>query len=231
MLSNLKGKKLKYLKGLTLTIFILVSTIHNASAAIIEVLPTFGGGNSIESNAPQFGNVWTGVNQSFTAVDANIKFGFYWNNFSDSESIIYTLREGDGNMGDVVATRSATITSTITGTPELFEVDFSSISLLIGQHYTMGVSLAQKVLGVGEKANSSAVYAGVDNNLYAGGQFYYSGSAYDNNFPLRDIAFRMTGVDANGGAVSVSQPSISSLFIICLFGMFGFRKFVGNSIS
>lgn len=189
---------MKYRTGCFLFVVLgLIST--QVYPEVIEYKASDAGySNNISANEPASGNIWSAVNQSFKAVDSNIFFAFdLGNHASTSQPVVCNLREGDGNSGALLEARPLSISASVF-TPTLFEVDFSLVSLRIGQRYTVEISPVTQP-DVGDYSPVSAFYAGTGapgdtSNPYDGGKFYYSGSSYDRSFPDRDIAFRITGV-------------------------------------
>jgi hypothetical protein len=150
---------------------------------------------NVAANDPAHGNVWTGIAQSFTAQDSHILFGFYVGNFtgaSVSDTLLFSMYSGDGQFSNLLGQASATA-SLASFTTKLVQVDFSSISLTPGNHYTVVASLpSQQLPPLGTYSDLSVSYNSL-NNSYPGGRFYFVGASYDESlFALRDLAFNVT---------------------------------------
>lgn len=184
----------------------------NAYSAAIDFPPSASlRSNTIAANDAANGNIWTGVAQSFTALDSQVLFGFY--TFEQTQvptAVQFSLYAGDGTFASLLSQKSATLLSGTAFSPTLLSVDFSSTTLTINQKYTVAISLPGFALpAAGSYANVSVLYAGTDAggdpNPYAGGTFYYLGSSYPPAFFFdRDIAFRVT---------AVPEPSTYSLLL------------------
>lgn len=172
--------------------------------------------NNTAANIPQFGNVWTGIAQSITALDTNVSFGFYLFGQGNA-SVLYSLYAGDGPFGAPL--KQVTVVnpagSGLPSTP--VSADFSSVALTVGQRYTFKASLPSEGLPAsGTYSGVSAAYATGD-NPYSDGRFYFTGSNYNSSFPERDLAFSMTGITA---ATAVPETSTWAMMILGV-GMIG----------
>jgi hypothetical protein len=181
-------------------------------AGVIDFPPMGNNFQDVAANVPSVESVWTGIAQSFTAQDPNVLFGFYVGNFTGStitESLLLSVYSGDGVFADLLQQASTTVNLT-NFTSTLAEVDFSSISLTPGQHYTVVASLpSQGLPPVGTRSDIGGLYNSL-NNSYAGGRFYFVGASYDESLPEianRDLAFRVTPVSV------VSEPETLSLLV------------------
>lgn len=136
------------------------------------------------------------LGQSFTATDTDLtSFGFEFETFNPDQAntaLVFTLRDGAGLTGTVIATRTATlpaIPATRTGT--WYDFDLTGITLVAGQRYTATVATTSSLLGF--------VY-GPDIDIFTGvalGGDAYAGGAL---VTMRDLGDRVcaTGIcDAN----------------------------------
>jgi hypothetical protein len=183
-----------------------------AAAGVIDFPATAANNpsNNVAANDPSNGNVWTGLAQSFTAQDPNVLFGFYVANFTASsiaEPLLLSLYSGDGDFSNLLGQRTTTV-NLASFTSGLAEVDFSSISIIPGQHYTVAEQLpSQGLPSLGTYSDISGLYNSLDNS-YPGGRFYFVGASYDESLPAfanRDLAFRVTPTSA------VPEPETLSL--------------------
>ena len=201
-----------------LSALILVMATLPAQAATIVVPPSGNNSNNVANNTPAMGNVWTGIAQSVTAVDKNVTFGFYLFGSSPS-SLLYSLYAGDGIFGTALKQVLVSAPSTGAFNPILTSADFSDVDLVLGQRYTFKASLPGEGLPpLGTSSDASAVYAGVNNNPYADGRFYFTGSAFNQSLPAfssRDLAFSMSGVVA-----AVPEPATWAMMVLG-FGLIG----------
>lgn len=169
-----------------------------ASAGVVQFPPYGGYSQQIAANDPAFGNVWSGVGQSFTAEDAAISFGFYvFNNSAAALNARYMLYSGDGVGGTLLGQQQVVIPAS-GFTSSVATVDFSGIPLSVGSKYTVFLTpLAGGEPAVGAYFGANILYAGNNAagnpNPYTAGTFYYLGSNYAaSSFFDRDIAFRMS---------------------------------------
>lgn len=179
----------------------------SATSATVDYPPTGIYSSTISANASPSGDVWTGVAQSFTALDVKIVFGFYLFKDSPADSAVqYTLYSGDGQFATVLSQKVITLTSGTFFNPTLLTVDFSDSALTVGEKYTVALSSPSFALpAAGSYNNVSIRYAGLslagNPNPYSDGTFYYTGSDYPpTRFFDRDIAFRVT-------AAPIPEPS------------------------
>lgn len=188
-----------------------------ADATTLVYLPSGGYSQSVSANVPQYGNVWSGVAQSITALDSRVSFGFYmFSPTSGVQNITYTLFDGNGIYGNILSTKSASFQGG-SYNPVLVSVDFSSINLNIGGKYTFAVSMTSGPTSSGNYSTASIAYASlgnydnVDDSVYSGGRFYFLGSPYNSAsyWIDRDIAFSMSGVSSG-----VPEPANWGLMII-----------------
>jgi hypothetical protein len=179
----------------------LVTLTPFAIASTIDYQPAGSHFQYIASNDPVYGNVWTGVAQSFTAEDPLVSFGFYtFESQQTATEVLFSLYSGDGQFASLLSQKTATLISGTWSNPTLLSVDFSGTTLSVGQKYTVAITLPNAELPPsGTYSNVSIEYAGTASdgnaNPYAGGTFYYTGSSYPPSyFYDRDIAFRVSPV-------------------------------------
>ncbi|WP_226896167.1 PEPxxWA-CTERM sorting domain-containing protein [Polymorphobacter sp. PAMC 29334] len=165
------------------------------------------------------------VGQSFTATDTDLtSFGFQFETFNPGQPyapLTFTLRDGAGLTGAVIATRTATlpvIPATRVGT--WYDFDLTGTTLALGHSYTALVSTTSALLGF--------VY-GPDINIYTGvplGSDAYAGGALVTTRDLGDRICASGICDANfrlsatTPAAAVPEPAAWALFITG-FGMIG----------
>lgn len=179
-----------------------------ARSADFALPPSGGYFQQVAANQPTFGNVWTGIGQSFVAVAQQMRFGFYaLDTDASADSVLFRLIEGDGLGGTVLAQRSVTLAAGPAYRRSLMEADFSAVNLTEGSHYTVMASLpGQGLPAIDTSTSIGFEYAqtGANPGLYPDGRFYYSGSAYDLAFGGRDLAFSITAVPEPGTLVMAS---------------------------
>ena len=122
------------------------------------------------------------VGQSFTTIDTHINFALWLYpinpHFPNSDPVEFSLYEGAGLGGTLLATRTIFVP---TGFRGYFDVDFTSIPLTVGSVYT-GTALI----------DGTSPYWGVENasgDPYDGGDFVALGILR----PRGDARFRVTG--------------------------------------
>src|SRR6266850_146364 len=113
----------------------------------------------VASNVPAFGNVWNSMAQSFTAEDPSILFGFRLKD-SDSSlphagaSIIYNLYAGENSYSTLLASKTVAFPNVVAaGSRARFgrdvgfvDADFSDVTLVAGQKYTVEVTVPSSAL-------------------------------------------------------------------------------------
>lgn len=165
-----------------------------------------GYSNSIAANVPASGNTWRGLAQSFQAPGEQVHAGFYLQGAAGTHTVQYGLFSGDGSFATLLQSRTVTFALAQPQQPTLVMVDFSSLSLAVGQSYTLMVSSpGQQLPGAGQYAAVSANYAGLNQsgpNPYAGGRFWFYGSNYNQAFFAdRDVAFAVQVVPEPASAL------------------------------
>lgn len=132
-------------------------------------------------------NAFEPIGQSFTAEDPGVKFAFFYtpiNGGALNDPLEIRLLAGDGLGGPQLGSFTFSMPSGFSG---FFDVDFSSVTLTVGQQYTAVVIQP-----------GSSPYWGVElqqnTNPYSGGRAYFtSGFGLQNN-PGDDFRFRVTPV-------------------------------------
>jgi hypothetical protein len=185
-----------------------------ALASTINFPPPSGASfQNVAADVPAMGNIWTGLGQSFTDQDPHIMFGFWVGNFTGSAvsgSLLFSLYSG-GNGLFTNPMDQVTINYDLVSSSTIFvPLDFSSISLVPGDQYTVVATLpSQGMPPLGTYSNLSLLYNSV-NNSYPGGRFYFAGASYDESqsaFANRDLAFRVTAVTPITPPSPTPEPS------------------------
>lgn len=162
----------------------------------------------VADNRPSSGNVWTSMAQSFTAPASRISFGFRLFEPSGTPSqagkpIIYNLYAGEISPLALLASRTvlypATAIGVYCGAPDagFVTADFSAAPLVIGQKYTIEVSLPVADLPAIESTAGILVRTNLT-DLYIGGRFYFPVSPtnpvsrFNEFFVAQDMHFRIT---------------------------------------
>ncbi len=159
----------------------------------------------VASNVPAFGNVWNSMAQSFTAEDPSILFGFRLKDFDSSlphagASIIYNLYAGENSYATLLASKTVTLPNALStdrrsvfGDVGFVDADFSNVTLVLGQKYTVEITVPSSALPATGSDTGFGVWTSL-NNPYSGGRFFFP-TGYDNNFfSQQDMSFRVTTV-------------------------------------
>ena len=203
----------------------------SAFAGVIDYQPSLNGNaQNIAANEPQYGNVWTGVSQSFTAEDSQVSFGFYtFSNRGIPTAVLFSLYAGDNTFNSLLSQRSTTWVSGTYSNPTLLAVDFSDTLLSVGIRYTVSLSLPGRILPtLGTKSDVSIRFAnqpfsGQNTNPYSGGSFFYTGATYTpSSFSNWDAAFKVTPITSGPSVPDTSTTS--SLVFFSLAGLAALRR-------
>ena len=185
---------------LRLSIALIAVSSAVSYAGVIDLPPGNQFSQQIAANDSTFGNIWTGVAQSFTAEDPFITFAFYgYTNNSTSDSVLLSLYAGDGLFTTPLDQQMFAFAAGSPGS-QLIVADFSAVALVPSGLYTVVASLPTMALPPsGTTTNFGIQYAQTDAtpDPYSDGRFYFTGSPYDMSnpaFSTRDIAFQVTPV-------------------------------------
>jgi 6-phosphogluconolactonase (cycloisomerase 2 family) len=177
------------------------------SAVAADILVDDGATNSraVASNVPQSGNVWNSIAQSFTAQDPRILFGFRLKDSVSSlphagASIIYNLYAGENSYSTLLASKTVVFPSVVAaGSRSVFgdvgfvDADFSNVALVLGEKYTVEITVPPGALPATGADTGLAVWTSLS-NPYGGGRFFFP-TGYDNAlFSAQDMLFRVTAV-------------------------------------
>lgn len=131
-------------------------------------------------------NAFEPTAQSFTAEDSLVSFAFYYIPFNPgwpNDPLRLRLLSGDGLGGAELASFEFSIANDFNG---FFDVDLSSIALMVGQQYTA-------VLDVPGTSPYWGVDINNDGDPYLGGRAYYADLNFDPRpDALDDVRFRVT---------------------------------------
>lgn len=184
------------MKALPLTAALAASVV-SAAPALAETVQIISGtrGATIAAFDP--------IGQSFTAVDTDLtSFGFQFqslNPTAPNSAITFTLREGEGLTGTVLATRIFTLPATINSrNPVFFDIDITGTRVAIGGRYTalLTTDSFRHALTFGPNLNLSTG-APLTGDAYAGGRLVFASDPDASSFCTRnticDANFRVTG--------------------------------------
>lgn len=194
-----------------------------AQAVTFELPPANAFGYyHMANNQPEYGNVWRGVAQSFTALDERTVFSlFFVAPNTERMAVDLLLHEGEpGNLSPLVAA-TAWIEAGAANRRGLLDFDLGATPLVTGARYT---ALFMTKLGdlpdVGSNAGLGVQMATTPEqpSPYSGGAFYLYGfmGSYDiadRGWPGgMDMAFRLT-------ASAVPEPASTALLLAGLAGL------------
>lgn len=154
-------------------------------------------------------NFYEPMGQSFRAEDANVQFAFYYspmNPGSPADSLYFRLVDGDGLDGDTLADIVFALPAGYQG---FYDLDFSSLSLTVGNMYTAVLSIP------GSSPYWGASYSS-NNNPYRNGRAYLAGERADSDY---DMTFRVTPV-VEEPPQGVPEPATLAMLSIGLAGLF-----------
>lgn len=167
------------------------------------------------------------LGQSFTAIDTMlISIGFQFSAANPTrlnDPVTLTLRNGEGQGGAILTSRTATLPTTIVDrTPVWFDFDLSGVGLTVGSLYTALLSTTSARFGVayGPRSTNTAQALGPD--AYLGGRMISSGDPDPYGFCTSsrqcDLNFRVTGSTA---VPAVPEPAAWAM-MLAGFGALGF---------
>lgn len=170
-----------------------------------------------------FGNT---VGQSFTAVDSLLSsFGFQWKTFNDTHAntaYTFTLRQGAGLTGNVIATTSFTVSTATSATvPTWVDFALAGANVTVGGIYTAVITGSNTrfglMMGPNININTGQETSG---DAYAGGRAFFTQPVYSNCAITGncDLNFRVTGSTA---VPAVPEPAAWAM-MLAGFGALGF---------
>jgi hypothetical protein len=149
--------------------------------------------------------VFQPIGQSFTAEDAHVLVAFNYECINcgvpNSDALQMEILAGDGLGGAVLA--SSSTFSLADGFTGFFDVDFSALTLVVGDVYTAVVRVVGTSPHWGVRASETDVYAG-------GAQ---AGQLVE-SFSFADLSFRVTPIDSD-----VPEPATLALLGLGLAGL------------
>jgi hypothetical protein len=201
--------------GLAALLLAIVGNV--ASADVVVDDESMINARPVASNVPALANVWTSMAQSFTAPYTTVSFGFRLKDNAippvnptpnAGKPIIYRLYQGEITPLTLLATRTVhfpdSLLNTVFGDPRrgdagFVDADFSEVSLVIGQKYSIEITLpADDLPDVGE-ASGIGVWTSLT-DVYPEGRFFFpltsSNPVSSNNsfFASNDMSFRIIDI-------------------------------------
>lgn len=176
----------------------------------------------LANNQPEYGNVWRGVAQSFTALDERTVFSlFYVAPSTERIAVDLLLHEGEPGSLSAVVAATAWIEAGASNRRGLLDFDLGATPLVPGARYTaLFVTKQGDLPDLGSNAGLGVQMATTPEqpNPYSGGAFYLYGfmGSYDiadRGWPGgMDMAFRLT-------ASAVPEPASTALLLAGLAGL------------
>jgi len=165
-------------------------------------------------------NYFEPIGQSFTAIDANVEAGLdFWvqnPQSSNNNPLRYSLYEGEGIAGSVLALSTFSLADDFSG---LHMVDFSFIDLTIGGLYTLMV----------EVVGDSAYWGLHTGTALAGGVEFRTFNGTTSKKSSEDLHINVTGVSPPPSAVPI--PAAAFMFAPAVLGFLGLRRKAKNSVA
>lgn len=205
----MKGR-LKIVYGGFLAAFALsVGLANGAAAQVIEVDDGACNFRPVADNSPSRFAIWASMAQSFTAPFSNISFGFRLKGTVPADTgstVTYNLYEGEISPLTFIASRTVEFPDTVLPSSGcrtesdagFVEADFSGVELVVGQTYSIEVTVPSGDLPAPESRTGIGVWTSLA-NPYPDGRFYFPPfdanpvSANNIFFSEQDMLFRISG--------------------------------------
>lgn len=192
----------------------LASGMSSSALASVILPPDSGIFRNVASNNGS--NVWWGSAQSFIAPAQNIVLGAWIASYAAGD-IRLALLSGDGPYGVELQSQVVPVTVASLLAPTLVTANFSDQTLVIGNSYTLRVSLSDRSLPSTGSVSSMLIGFHSTSNAYTGGRFYHVGGSLDFQFPNRDMAIYAVSSETSA---AVPEPA-SWAMLITGFGLVG----------
>lgn len=207
-------RRSSFLTGVLLAIVASV-----ASADLVVDDESISSSRPVASNVPALGNVWTSMAQSFTAPYTRISFGFRLMDTAippinptpnAGKPIIYRLYDGEISPLSLISTRTVhfpdSLLNTVIGEPRpgdagFVDADFSDVFLVIGQKYSVEITLPSDDLPDLGDRSGIGVWTSVT-DVYPDGRFFFPPvasnpvSTFNDFFANQDMSFRVLDASA-----------------------------------